>query len=115
MNGCGSHSAGSGAERISGVRAVRGASSQSTGDKDRVQLRNVADAAGVHFVHQHSPTPEKYYVESAPGGLAVFDYNSDGRPDIFFTNGAQTPSLEKTSAAYANRSTATTARCGSPT
>ncbi len=68
-----------------------------------VRLRNVADAAGVHFVHQHSPTPEKQYVEAVPGGLAVFDYNGDGRPDIFFTNGAQTPSLEKTSALYANR------------
>jgi hypothetical protein len=69
----------------------------------RVHLRNVADAAGLHFVHQHSPTPGKYFVESAPGGLAVFDYNGDGRPDIFFTNGARTPSLEKTSSQYSNR------------
>jgi hypothetical protein len=68
-----------------------------------VRLRNVADAAGVHFVHQHSPTPDKHYVEAVPGGLAVFDYNRDGRPDIFFTNGAPTPSLEKTTALYANR------------
>jgi enediyne biosynthesis protein E4 len=68
-----------------------------------VRLRDVAEAAGVDFVHQHSPTPEKHYVESAPGGLAVFDYNNDGRPDIFFTNGAQTPSLEKTAPAFANR------------
>ena len=68
-----------------------------------VRLKNVADAAGLHFIHQHSPSPDKYFVESVPGGLAVFDYNGDGRPDIFFTNGAQTPSLEKSSAAYANR------------
>jgi len=69
----------------------------------RVHLRNVAGPAGLNFIHQHSPTPQKYYVESAPGGLAVFDYNNDGRPDIFFTNGARTPSLEKTSATYSNR------------
>jgi enediyne biosynthesis protein E4 len=69
----------------------------------RVRLANIARAAGVTFVHQHSPTPRKYFVESVPGGVAVFDYNRDGRPDIFFTNGATTPSLEKTSAAYANR------------
>jgi hypothetical protein len=75
---------------------------QSTGGV-RVHLRDVAEAAGLQFVHHHSPTPEKYYIESAPGGLAVFDYNGDGRPDIFFTNGAQTPSLEKSSAVYANR------------
>src|SRR5262245_29906157 len=68
-----------------------------------VHLTNVAGAAGLSFAYQHSPSAEKYYVESAPGGLAVFDYNSDGRPDIFFTNGAPTPSLEKSSPAYHNR------------
>jgi enediyne biosynthesis protein E4 len=67
------------------------------------RFRNVAEAAGLRFVHQYSPTPEKYYVESAPGGLAVFDYNADGRPDIFFTNGAATPLLDKTGDTYANR------------
>ena len=69
----------------------------------QVQYRDVAEASGVHFTHQHSSSPEKYYVESVPGGLAVFDYNGDGRPDIFFTNGAQTPSLEKSSPRHANR------------
>jgi hypothetical protein len=66
-------------------------------------FRNLADSAGLHFVHHHSPTAGKYFVESAPGGLAVFDYNGDRRPDIFFTNGAETPSLEKTSPKYWNR------------
>src|SRR5262245_16758578 len=68
-----------------------------------VRLTNVAEAAGLRFVYQHSPTPEKYFVESVPGGVAVFDYNRDGRPDIFFTNGAKTPSLEKSSPIYSNR------------
>jgi len=68
-----------------------------------VRLVDVAESAGIDFVYQHSPTPEKYFVESVPGGLAVFDYNGDGRPDIFFTNGAKTPSLEKTGPMYANR------------
>ena len=68
-----------------------------------VRLTNVAEAAGLRFVYQHSPTPEKYFVESVPGGVAVFDYNGDGRPDIFFTNGAKTPSLEKSAPIYSNR------------
>ena len=29
------------------------------------------------------------------GGVAVFDYNNDGRPDIFFTNGANIETLKK--------------------
>jgi len=68
-----------------------------------VRFRNVAAAAGLTFVHHHSPTPAKYFVESVPGGVAVFDYDGDGRPDIFFTNGAQTPALEKSGAMSVNR------------
>lgn len=68
-----------------------------------VRLRDVAASAGIDFAYQHSPTPEKHYVESTPGGVAVFDYNADGRPDIFFTNGAKTPSLEKSGASFYNR------------
>jgi enediyne biosynthesis protein E4 len=68
-----------------------------------VRLTNVAETAGLRFVYQHSPTPEKYFVESVPGGVAVFDYNGDGRPDIFFTNGAKTPGLDKASPIYSNR------------
>ena len=37
------------------------------------------------------------------GGVAVFDYNNDGAPDIFFTNGADIHSLKKTSPRYFNR------------
>jgi hypothetical protein len=37
------------------------------------------------------------------GGVAVFDYNNDGLLDIFFTNGAAIPSLEKTDPSYWNR------------
>lgn len=37
------------------------------------------------------------------GGVAVFDYNNDGFVDIFFTNGAAIPSLEKSDSSYSNR------------
>jgi hypothetical protein len=37
------------------------------------------------------------------GGVGVFDYNRDGRPDIFFTNGASISSLKKDSPKYSNR------------
>jgi hypothetical protein len=69
----------------------------------KVTFRNVAQTAGLPFVYRNSPTADKYFVESAPGGLAVFDYNNDGRPDIFFTNGAPTPGLVKNAPSYSNR------------
>ena len=68
-----------------------------------IRFRNVAEAAGVRFVHQSAPTADKYLVESVPGGVAVFDYNGDGRPDIFFTNSAAAPALDKRGAADWNR------------
>ncbi|HEV2397956.1 MAG TPA: VCBS repeat-containing protein, partial [Candidatus Sulfotelmatobacter sp.] len=37
------------------------------------------------------------------GGCAVFDYNQDGRPDIFFTNGANIETLKKDSPRFSNR------------
>jgi len=37
------------------------------------------------------------------GGVAVFDYNNDGLLDIFFTNGASIPSLQKDNPSYFNR------------
>jgi len=70
---------------------------------DSVRLRDIAEKAGLSFVHQPSWSRDKHYVETVPGGLAVFDYDNDSRADIFFTNGAATPSLEKTSRAFANR------------
>src|SRR5579884_1583050 len=41
--------------------------------------------------------------ESMAGGIAVFDYNGDGRPDIFFTNGADLATMKKTGPQYWNR------------
>ena len=37
------------------------------------------------------------------GGVAVFDYNNDGKLDIFFANGADINTLEKSSPKYFNR------------
>jgi hypothetical protein len=68
-----------------------------------VTLKNVAQSAGVTFVLDNSPTPEKYLIESVPGGVAAFDYNGDGRVDLFFTNGAVSPTLEKSGEKYWNR------------
>lgn len=42
-------------------------------------------------------------IETMPGGIAVFDYDGDGRPDIFFTNGASIPSLKKNDPRFYNR------------
>jgi hypothetical protein len=48
-------------------------------------------------------TPQRHAPETMAGGVAVFDYNNDGKLDIFFTNGADIDTLRKTSPKYSNR------------
>lgn len=44
---------------------------------------------GVNFTLENSPTPQKYLIETMPGGVALFDYNNDGLLDIFLVNGGR--------------------------
>ena len=43
---------------------------------------------GVNFQYQASHTTRKYLLETMGAGVAVFDYDNDGRLDIFLVNGA---------------------------
>jgi hypothetical protein len=57
----------------------------------------------IDFKLDSCETPERHAPETMAGGVAVFDYNNDGKLDIFFTNGADIKTLHKTSAKYSNR------------
>src|SRR5271157_4774077 len=49
-------------------------------------------------------TPDRHAPETMAGGVAIFDYNNDGKLDVFFTNGADIKTLEKRNAPkYSNR------------
>src|SRR6204780_5890492 len=50
---------------------------------------DVTQKLGVHFKHEASPTSRKYLLETMGSGVALFDYDNDGRLDIFFANGAR--------------------------
>ncbi len=53
-----------------------------------VTFADVTSQLGVTFRHAASPTSQKYLPETMGAGVALFDYDADGRLDIFFTNGA---------------------------
>jgi hypothetical protein len=54
-----------------------------------VNFTDITEQSGVRFRQSASPTSQKYLPETMGGGVALFDYDNDGRLDIFFTNGAQ--------------------------
>jgi len=57
----------------------------------------------IPFQLESSETPERHAPETMAGGVAVFDYNNDGKLDIFFTNGADIKTLRKLSPKYSDR------------
>jgi hypothetical protein len=48
-------------------------------------FRDVAAEAGISFRH-HAAPEKKYIVESMSGGVALFDFDRDGRTDIYFVD-----------------------------
>jgi hypothetical protein len=67
-----------------------------------IQLENTIRASKIKFTLKNSVSPKHYTFETMVGGVALFDYNNDGLLDIFFTNGAAIPSLEKSDPSYWN-------------
>ncbi|HKE56242.1 MAG TPA: CRTAC1 family protein [Pyrinomonadaceae bacterium] len=53
-----------------------------------VTFADITTQTGINFKHAASPTTQKYLPETMGGGVALFDYDNDGRLDIYFTNGA---------------------------
>ena len=69
------------------VRGIAGINAQPSSNAGL--FIDIAEKVGVHFRQQASPTSRKYLLETMGSGVALFDYDNDGRLDIFFTNGAR--------------------------
>jgi hypothetical protein len=55
------------------------------------QFRDVTDRTGITFSHTDGSSGKHYDPETVTSGLALFDYDGDGRADIYFPNGAPLP------------------------
>jgi len=71
--------------------------------KAQIQFEEIAKKAGLNFQLKNAAAGRFHQVELMLGGVAAFDFTNDGCPDIFFTNGAATPSLRKTGPEFHNR------------
>ena len=52
------------------------------------KFTDVSNSVGVHFQYLAEHTPKKYLLETMGAGVALFDFDNDGRLDIFLVNGA---------------------------
>jgi enediyne biosynthesis protein E4 len=86
--------------QVSSPSATKSSASTPT---STMKFENVSKASRINFILKNSVSPKRYSIETMTGGVALFDYNNDGLLDIFFTNGAEIPSLEKTNSSYSNR------------
>lgn len=68
-----------------------------------IRFDEIAQRAGVDFITNSSPTPNKNQPETMVAGVALFDYDGDGLPDIYLVNGASLPELRKTGPEFSNR------------
>jgi enediyne biosynthesis protein E4 len=69
----------------------------------RIRFEDVAQKAGLRFELKNGESGQFHQIELMGGGVAVIDYNNDGCQDIFFTNGATIPGLQKTGPEFQNR------------
>lgn len=56
-----------------------------------VSFRDVTKEAGIDFVQVNGAQGKKWMPETMGGGVAVFDYNNDGREDILFVSSCYWP------------------------
>src|SRR3972149_4708762 len=68
-----------------------------------IRFEDIAARAGVDHVVRNSETPNRYQIEPMIAGVALFDYDNDGRLDIYVCNGASIPGLDKSDERYSNR------------
>src|SRR5215471_19032821 len=76
---------------IASPSSAQNSASQSAAKQNTVPVPHFADITakvGIDFRGVASHTSKKYLLENKGSGVAFFDYDSDGRLDIFAVNGA---------------------------
>ncbi|HKY32617.1 MAG TPA: CRTAC1 family protein [Candidatus Polarisedimenticolia bacterium] len=62
-----------------------------TPPRAEVRFQDVTAEAGISFRHVSGAYGRKYLPETMGAGVAVLDYDGDGRQDLYFVNGARWP------------------------
>jgi hypothetical protein len=85
-------------KRMSATIVLAGAVTLGAQNRPAVLYRDITREAGITFQH-HAAPEKKYIVESMSGGVALFDYDNDGRLDIYFVDSLTVETADKPAAA----------------
>ncbi len=72
-------------EKLTPIPAPKMAAA-STAQIPTVRFTDITKAAGIDFRHVNGAYGDKLLPETMGGGVAFFDYDGDGRPDLLFVN-----------------------------
>ena len=65
-----------------------------------VRFTDVAGRSAFSYTSNNDFTPRKYFPQPMCGGIALIDYDGDGKVDIFFTNGGKLPDYTRPDPSY---------------
>jgi hypothetical protein len=61
----------------------------------KMNFTDVTQQSGIQFQFYHAETPERLLPETMTGGVAIFDFDGDGKQDILFLNARPWPGQNK--------------------
>ncbi|MBA3440634.1 MAG: CRTAC1 family protein [Pyrinomonadaceae bacterium] len=84
------------------TKVQKASSNPTAGLPGPVQFTDIASRSRFAYRTNNDFSGRKYFPQPMCGGVAIFDFDNDGRMDIFLSNGAKLPQLKKTDASFLN-------------